>query len=118
MKTFSEFPLRAFNTFGVEAMARKAVQLDSLQDIEQLEPRAFRPATDLVLGGGSNILLTGDIEGTVYLNRITGSNIVEDHGDVVLVDAAAGEKWHDLVLWTLEQGLCGLARLSAPTAVL
>ena len=112
MKTFSEFPLRAFNSFGVEAMARKAVQLDSLQDIEKLEPRAFRPATDLVLGGGSNILLTGDIEGTVYLNRITGSNIVEDHGDVVLVDAAAGEKWHDLVLWTLGQGLCGLENLS------
>jgi UDP-N-acetylmuramate dehydrogenase len=112
MKTFTDFSLRGFNSFGVEAVARKLVQLDSMQDISQLGATAFNPGTDLVLGGGTNILFTRDVEGTVFLNRMAGKTVFADDGESVLVDIAAGENWHEFVTWSLEQGFCGLENLS------
>jgi UDP-N-acetylmuramate dehydrogenase len=112
MKVIADFDLRRYNTFGVSARTRRLVRLESMQDIEQLETASFDPGTDLVIGGGSNLLFTGDITGSVYLNRITGKHIVEDNGDALLLDVFGGEQWHELVLWTLGKGLCGLENLS------
>lgn len=66
----------------------------------------------LVLGGGSNILLTDDFPGLVMHITMTGVAIAGVDDDATYVRAAAGEKWHDLVLWTLERGLGGLENLS------
>lgn len=104
--------LRAFNTFGVDVTAKKLVQLDTVSDIEHLSGQEFVSGRDLVLGGGSNLLFTGDIPGTVYLNRIRGVSTYQDDGATVLVDASGGESWHELVLWSLSQGLSGLENLS------
>ena len=112
MKRLRHVSLRPFTTFGVDASANHLVQLESMQDIDELPDRAFSPERDLVLGGGSNILFTSDVEGTVYLNRLKGRKIVEDDDDSVLIDIAAGESWHELVLWSLQQGYCGLENLS------
>ena len=67
---------------------------------------------DLVLGGGSNVLLVEDVPGTVYLNRLRGRSLGRVDGTTVLVEAAAGESWNDLVRWSLEKGLSGLENLS------
>lgn len=104
--------LRAFNTFGAEAHARHLCQLETLDDIATLERGSFRPKHDLVLGGGSNLLFVSDVPGTVYLNRIRGRRIVNEDADSALVEVSAGEGWHELVRWTLDQGLCGLENLS------
>ncbi len=112
MKKLRHVSLRPLTTFGVDAHAHHLVQLESMQDIAELPDGAFNPERDLVLGGGSNILFTGDVEGTVYLNRIKGRIIIEDDGDSVLIDVAAGESWHQLVRWSLRQGFCGLENLS------
>jgi UDP-N-acetylmuramate dehydrogenase len=112
MKRLERVSLRAFNTFGTEARAQRLLQLESLVDIEGLDRDGFRPDHDLVLGGGSNLLFVGDVPGTVYLNRIRGRRVVEDQGDSVLIEAAAGESWNELVQWTLEHGFCGLENLS------
>ena len=112
MKELRHVSLRPLTTFGVDATARRLVQLESMQDITALTGGSFSPERDLVLGGGSNILFTADVGGTVFLNRIKGRNIVEDDGDSVLIDVAAGESWHELVLWSLQQGFCGLENLS------
>ena len=65
-----------------------------------------------LLGGGSNLLLTKDIESPVLQIALRGSRIVFDEGSTVLVEAMAGEPWHAFVLWTLAQGLSGLENLS------
>ena len=112
MKQLGRVSLRAFNTFGCEAHAAHVVQLEQDPDVEKLEERALDTSNDLVLGGGSNILLLRDVPGTVYLMRLKGRRIVDEARDSVLVDAAAGESWHDFVNWTLEQGCSGLENLS------
>jgi UDP-N-acetylmuramate dehydrogenase len=110
MKVLENASLRNLNTFAVEASAKLLITIDSEEDVLSLP--AFDSKKDLVLGGGSNVLFASGVPGTVFLNRITGREIVEEHDDRVLVEAGAGEDWHQLVLWTLEKGLGGLENLS------
>lgn len=112
MKTFRNLQLRDYNSFGVEALAARVVVLESAEDAEHLEPGTFEAGRDLVLGGGSNVLLSRDIRGTLYLNRIPGMTVKEFDGETALVEVAAGENWHGFVSWTLMQGLYGLENLS------
>jgi len=70
------------------------------------------PARDLILGGGSNILLIDDVPGTVLLNRIRGIAVIEENDQYVLVEAGAGENWHGLVSWSIQEGLSGIENLA------
>jgi UDP-N-acetylmuramate dehydrogenase len=112
MKILENVPLREFNSFGVPSVASRLVRLDTVEDAGRLGAGAYNPERDLVLGGGSNVLLTRDVDGTVWLNRIPGKRIIDDDGQTALVEVGAGENWHDFVAWTLDQGLCGLENLS------
>lgn len=102
--------LKALNSFGVEASAALLLSIESEEDILALP--AFDPARDIVLGGGSNVLFATDVPGTVYHNCILGRGLVEVGADHCLLEIGAGENWHRLVRWTLEQGYCGLENLS------
>ena len=109
MKQSRNVSLQRFNTFGVPATASRVAQLSRVEDLAEC---TFMPGRDLVLGGGSNLLLTGDIEGTVFLNRMAGMRLLEDSHEGALVECASGELWHSMVLWSLAHGLCGLENLS------
>ncbi len=107
--------LKAYNTFGVEAKARFLVHAGS--DAEVLAGVALvreRNLPLLVLGGGSNLLLTRDFPGVVLRMETRGIQILSrtDGGGEVCVEASAGEGWHDFVLHTLYQGWGGLENLS------
>jgi UDP-N-acetylmuramate dehydrogenase len=107
------FSLRALNTFGVEASAGAylpVVTPATLQEVRQDQVLASMPR--LVLGGGSNILLTRDFDGLVLHMQNRGIAIAGEDADTTYVRAAAGETWHGLVQWTLSQGLGGLENLS------
>jgi len=113
MKRTLNASLRYLNSFSVEARARQLIELESEDDLQSLSSEfQFDRDRDLILGGGSNILFTGDVEGTVVLNRIKGRRIIPDSDDTVLLDACGGENWHELVLWSLDQGLSGIENLS------
>jgi UDP-N-acetylmuramate dehydrogenase len=113
MKRTLNASLRHLNTFAVEAHAGQLLELETENDLEEfITGQHFDPACDLILGGGSNILFAGDIEGTVVLNRISGKRIVADSDNEVLLEACGGENWHQLVLWSLDQGLSGIENLS------
>jgi len=101
--------LRAFNTLAVDATAQR---LETIEHPDQLLRTEFDPSRDLVLGGGSNVLLAGDVPGTVWLNRLRGRRVAGQDAHTMQVEAAAGENWHELVCWTLQQGLSGLENLS------
>lgn len=105
--------LTRYNTFGIAAHARALVTLERAQDLPLLcaDP-VLRDWPRLVLGGGSNVLLTGDFPGLVLHVCIPGMAMVGETPDSVLVRAGAGENWHALVQWTLAQGLGGLENLS------
>lgn len=110
MKVIKNAALRALNSFAVEASASLLIAIDCEEDLLSLP--AFDPQKDFVLGGGSNVLFATDVPGTVFLNRITGREVIEDHDNRVLIEAGSGEDWHGLVLWSLEKGLSGLENLS------
>lgn len=110
MKHTARPSLQSLNTFGLDASAYALVEIESEEDVLALP--GFDPARDLVLGGGSNVVFLSDVPGTVYLNRIRGLEIIGEDADTVTVEAGAGENWHELVLWSLVQGLNGLENLS------
>jgi UDP-N-acetylmuramate dehydrogenase len=113
MKRSRNASLKPYNSFSVEARAARLVELESPADIDVFVANdRFDSQRDLILGGGSNILLTADIDGSVVLNHVKGKRIVEDSGDEVIVEANAGENWHQLVQWSLDQGLSGIENLS------
>lgn len=105
--------LKPFNTFGVEAKARWFAEAHNDAEVRAALAEARQLGVPLqVIGGGSNLLLTGDLEALVLRMASRGARVLEEHSGRVLIEAEAGEPWHPFVLWTLEQGLRGLENLS------
>lgn len=105
--------LTHLNSLRLPARASHYVAVGKVGDLARLWAlQAGLPARRLVLGGGSNLLLAGDVDGLVLAMRLMGKRIEAEDDDAVLVRAAAGESWHDLVQWTLSQGLGGLENLA------
>ncbi|MQR01591.1 UDP-N-acetylmuramate dehydrogenase [Glaciimonas sp. GS1] len=107
------FSLRHYNTLGIDATARAYLSVTSISQLQQLiaEP-ALAKLPRLVLGGGSNLVLTQDFDGLVLHMCNLGMQKVGEDDDTVYVRAAAGENWHGFVRWTLAQGFAGLENLS------
>ena len=105
--------LRAYNTFGVDCRAAQFVRVRSVEQLRELmaDPAWRRPAR-LVLGGGSNLLLTQDFDGLVIKMEIPGVESVGETEEAWLVRAGAGESWHGLVEQLVESGRPGLENLA------
>lgn len=109
----SDVSLKPFNSFGVEVRAQWFAQAHSDDDVrEALAYCADQQLPLLVIGGGSNLLLTTDIQALVLRMATRGIRLLSDDGQRVVVEAEAGETWHPFVQWTLDQGLSGLENLS------
>lgn len=109
-----EASLKPFNTFGIDVKARLLATFTSVDELRALLQHPHVAALPkLILGGGSNVLFTQDVEAAVLLNRIKGITVEDEpDGDHVLVTAGSGETWHDLVLYTIDQNLAGIENLS------
>ncbi len=106
-------PLQSSNSFGIAAKALCFVRIHSQADIDAvLGDSALRAAPKFVLGGGSNIVLTGDVKSLVLKVEIKGKRLVSETAKAWIIEAGAGENWHDLVTWTLENGYPGLENLA------
>ncbi|MCF2875039.1 MULTISPECIES: UDP-N-acetylmuramate dehydrogenase [unclassified Tenacibaculum] len=101
--------LKKYNTFGIDVNAKRFVSIDSLYSLQQL----LKEEQDLFLiSGGSNMLLTKEIEKLVVHLNLKGISIDrENHNDIYLT-VNAGENWHDFVLWCVSQDYGGLENLS------
>ncbi len=109
----SNYPLQAHNTFGISAKALQLVHVRTEADVQVVATdAALRAQPKLVLGGGSNIVLTGDVKHLVLKVELKGMRLVQETDKAWVVEAAAGESWHDLVRWTLEQGWPGLENMA------
>lgn len=104
------FSLKEYNTFGVNVLCHKAVRINSEQ---KLKETIERDANDkLIIGGGSNILFTKDIEETVMINQLIGKQIIKQEKKHVLVRFGSGELWHDCVEWAVENDFGGIENLA------
>jgi UDP-N-acetylmuramate dehydrogenase len=105
--------LREFNTFGLPAQAERLVRVRSEADVRAVvdHPELGR-APKFILGGGSNIVLTRDVPALVVKVELRGMRLVETRDDAFVVEAGAGESWHELVAWTLANGWPGLENMA------
>ena len=105
--------LRPYNSFGLPAVARTLVHVTSESDVRRLlaHPEIGR-APKLVLGGGSNLILSRDPPAVVLRVEVRGRRLLAAHDDAWIVEAGAGETWHDLVAWSIDQGWPGLENLA------
>ena len=105
--------LDARNTFGIAAIAPMLVEVQDAAALPELFGYAMlRDGPVLVLGGGSNLLFAGDPPGVVLSLNGQRIQIIDGAKDSAIVRADAGVGWHDLVLWTLGHGLCGMENLA------
>jgi UDP-N-acetylmuramate dehydrogenase len=106
-------PLQPYNTFHIVAKAHHLVRVRSEDDIARVvaDPQ-WAHAPKFVLGGGSNIVLTGDVKPLVLKVEVPGKRLVQDTPKAWIVEAGSGEDWHELVRWTLAMGYPGLENLA------
>lgn len=102
--------LQGFNTFGVDVKAKAFVTIESTSELTEVLKQNKLPV--FILGEGSNILLTKDLDALVIKNNISGKTITDETEYHAIVRLGAGENWHSAVLWSLQKGLCGLENLS------
>jgi len=105
--------LKDLNTFGLEANARLYVACNTIADVQEaLQDKDITGTNLFILGGGSNILLTNDVDGCVLKMNIRGMQVLEEDDDHVLIRIGAGENWHEFVLYAIEQDWGGIENLS------
>ena len=105
--------LSALNTFGLRARAARLLRVRSVETLRAaIAAPGWTETPRLVLGGGSNLVFGGDFPGTVLRVEIPGRRLLRSDAEAWIVEAGAGESWHDFVRWTLAQGWPGLENLS------
>lgn len=106
-------PLQAFNSLHIVAKAQRLVRIAQESDLQALlsDPK-LAALPKFVLGVGSNIVLTGDVRALVLKVEIKARRLVQETAKAFVVEAGAGENWHDFVSWTLAQGYPGLENLA------
>lgn len=109
MKLATAVDLAPFNTL---ALPGKAARYLKIKDSAQLTDPALRAERRFILGGGSNLVLTGDFNGLLLHMAIPGKRLLQEDEEAWYIEAGAGENWHDFVQWTLQQGWPGLENLS------
>ncbi|WP_298895826.1 UDP-N-acetylmuramate dehydrogenase [uncultured Psychroserpens sp.] len=103
--------LKPYNTFGIDVKAKQFVSVSSIEELKDIYSSSAYPQK-FILGGGSNMLLTKDIDALVIHLNLKGKQIISQSDNKVLVQSLAGENWHEFVLWTLENDFGGLENLS------
>lgn len=111
MKIFHNSSVKKYNTFGIDVKAKTFISVETIEDLKEVLQKNY--ADDLfILGGGSNMLLTRDIDSTVLHIGIKGKQIIKETVDEVYLEINAGENWHETVLWTLDNNWGGFENLS------
>lgn len=103
--------LKNHNTFGIDVKARFFVEITGLAQLQKVLELTAYPKR-FIISGGSNMLLTKDIDALVMHINLKGISIAEENGETVEIKIMAGENWHKLVMWSLERGYGGLENLS------
>ena len=107
MRVESHKSLKSLNTFGIDCKARHFVSVTTLSELKEVLSQKLHPSL-FILGGGSNMLLTKDIDAFVAHINLKGIHIISEKDSEVLIEAMAGENWHEFVQFAIENDLGGL----------
>lgn len=111
MEVLKNISLKAYNTFGIEAKAKYFCEINSLNNLrEALQYNGY--PNKYIISGGSNILITKDIDALVLHINLKGIEVISENLDHVILKVMAGENWHNMVQWTLEKNYGGLENMS------
>ena len=109
----SNISLKSYNTFGIDVSAKYFTCVQSIENIKELlQSDEYKNNKRLILGGGSNILLTKDVDAIVIKNNLKGIETVKETEDSVYIKCAGGEVWHEFVMWCIDKNYGGLENLS------
>ena len=109
MQIQQNISLKKYNTFGINVIAKRFISVTSIEELQQV----LEKEKDIFLiSGGSNMLLTDDIEKLVVHINAKGKAIERENDDFVHLKVQAGENWHEFVLWAIENGYGGIENLS------
>lgn len=111
MQIHQNFSLKNYNTFGIEAKAKQFVAVHTLHQLKSVLEH-HKNDKKFILGGGSNMLLTQDIDALVIHVDLKGKKVLKEDENFVWVESNAGKNWHEFVLWTIEQDFGGLENMS------
>ena len=111
MQILNNISLKPYNTFGIDAVAKHFTSVSSISDLKTVLALDNHP-NKLILGGGSNLLLTKDYDGLALHVNLKGIEIISEDENAAIVKAQAGENWHEFVLWCLKHDFGGLENLS------
>jgi len=109
MQLQQNISLKPYNTFGIDVHAEYFTELKDIFDLAEI---TALPHKKHILGGGSNILLTHPVNGLVIHNKLKGITIEKEDDNYVWLNVQAGEVWHDVVLYAINQGLGGIENLA------
>ena len=113
MNIIENYPLLKLNTFGVDVKAKYFTSINTINElIELTKTNLFKDLELLILGGGSNILFTKDFDGLVILNNVKGKEIIDQNQQSIFLKIGAGENWHELVMYCVDNGWGGIENLS------
>ena len=113
MNIIENYPLLKLNTFGIDIKAKYFTSINTINElIEVTKTNVFKDLELLILGGGSNILFTKDFDGLVILNNIKGKEIIDQNQQSIFLKIGAGENWHELVMYCVDNGWGGIENLS------
>jgi len=113
MDFLKNYSLQSNNTFGLVAKSSLYVSVATIEDLQKvLQSAESKSQQILVLGGGSNILLTKDFEGLTIKVDIRGKEVIEEGENSVLVKIGAGENWHEFVRYAIDNNWGGVENLS------
>ncbi len=111
MRIQHNISLKPYNTFGIDVTAKHFVSVSNISELKEVLSLPEFPAK-LILGGGSNMLLTKDQDKLVIHINLKGIDIISEDDNFVIVKANAGENWHEFVLWCMKNNFGGLENLS------
>lgn len=112
MEFKENFSLKNFNSFRIDAKAKKFLKINSIQKVEGFFLNFDFDESIFVLGAGSNILFIEDFNGLVIYPNLKGERIVENHNDYVIIEVLAGENWHSFVEKCINKNFFGLENLA------
>lgn len=113
MKILENYPLKDITTFHAKVFAKQYAEFSSVAELKEiLLSDIVKGKPFMILGGGSNLLFTGDYNGVIIRNAIKGIEVIQDSGDDIYIKANGGEKWHDFVLYCVSHNYGGVENLS------
>lgn len=114
MQLQENFSLKSLNSFGMDVSARYFGKFSNLEELVQLKELCSNKSLEktLILGGGSNILFTKNFDGAILKNEILGIRLIEETKEHFIIEAGAGENWHEFVMNCIDNNFAGLENLS------